>query len=129
MSPIFHEKLDLETFQFRHEKFSELIPEDAIVLDIGAHVGGFSIMFGSCVPKGKVLAFEPNPKTYEVLVQNSKNNPSYNIIPYNYAATQETKPYTFYYSDPKVHGNGMNGGNFDALDRKDEVKKFPFNPS
>ena len=128
MSPIFHEKLDLETFQFRHEKFSELIPEDAIVLDIGAHVGGFSIMFGSCVPKGKVLAFEPNPKTYEVLVQNSKNNPSYNIIPYNHAATQETKPYTFYYSDPEVYGNGMNGGNFDAIDRKDEVKQFHSTP-
>ena len=128
MNPSFHEKLDLEAFQFRHEKFSELIPEDAIVLDIGAHVGGFSIIFGSCVPKGKVLAFEPNPKTYEVLVQNSKNNPSYNIIPYNHAATQETKPYTFYYSDPKVYGNGMNGGNFDAIDRKDEVKQFHSTP-
>ena len=128
MNPSFHEKLDLEAFQFRHEKFSELIPEDAIVLDIGAHVGGFSIIFGSCVPKGKVLAFEPNPKTYEVLVQNSKNNPSYNIIPYNHAATQETKSYTFYYSDPEVYGNGMNGGNFDAIDRKDEVKQFHSTP-
>ena len=128
MNPIFHEKLDLEAFQFRHEKFSELIPEDAIVLDIGAHVGGFSIIFGSCVPKGKVLAFEPNPKTYEVLVQNSKDNPDYNIIPYNHAATLETKNYTFYYSDPEVHGNGMNGGNFDAIDRKDEAKQFHSTP-
>ena len=67
MNPSFHEKLDLEAFQFRHEKFSELIPEDSIVLDIGAHVGGFSIIFGSCVPKGKVLAFEPNPLTFKTL--------------------------------------------------------------
>ena len=128
MKPNFHEKIDLETFQFRHEKFSELIPEDSIVLDIGAHVGGFSIIFGSCVPKGKVLAFEPNPYTFKTLQENSKNNPEYNIIPYNHAATQETKPYTFYYSDPQKFGNGMNGGNFDALDRKDEVKKFHSTP-
>jgi 23S rRNA U2552 (ribose-2'-O)-methylase RlmE/FtsJ len=52
---ICHEPLDLNTFQFSHDKFSELIPEDSIVLDIGAHVGGFSIVFGSCVSKGKVL--------------------------------------------------------------------------
>ena len=128
MNPNFHEPLDLEAFAFKHEKFSELIPEDSIVLDVGAHVGGFSIVFGSCVPKGKVLAFEPNPKTFSTLQENAKNNPEYNVIPYNYAATQETKPYTFYYSDPEKYGNGMNGGNFDALDRKDEAKKFHSTP-
>ncbi len=26
--PLFHENLNLETFQFRHEKFSELIPQE-----------------------------------------------------------------------------------------------------
>jgi len=128
MNPSFHEKLDLEAFQFRHEKFSELIPKDSIVLDIGAHVGGFSIIFGSCVPKGKVLAFEPNPLTFKTLEKNSKDNPDYNIIPYNHAATSETKNYTFYYSDPEVYGNGMNGGNFDAIDRKDEIKQFHSTP-
>jgi len=128
MNPSFHEKLDLEAFQFRNEKFSELIPKDSIVLDIGAHVGGFSIVFGSCVPEGKVLAFEPNPHTFKVLEENAKNNPSFNIIPYNHAATLETKNYTFYYSDPETYGNGMNGGNFDAIGRKDEAKQFHSTP-
>jgi hypothetical protein len=124
----FHEPFNKETFEFRHEKFSELISEDSIVLDIGAHVGGFSIVFGSCVPKGKVLAFEPNPKTFSVLKENSERNPNLNIVPLNYAATQETKPYTFYYSDPEIYGNGMNGGNFDGIDRKEEVKNFHTTP-
>jgi FkbM family methyltransferase len=128
LNPQFHEPLNLEAFAFRHEKFSELIPEDSIVLDIGAHVGSFSIVFGSCVPKGKVLAFEPNPLTFKTLEKNSKDNPDYNIIPYNHAATLETKNYTFYYSDPETYGNGMNGGNFDAIDRKDEAKQFHSTP-
>ena len=64
----FHEPFNKETFEFRHEKFSELINEDSIVLDIGAHVGGFSIIFGSCVPKGKVLAFEPKSFLYAAIV-------------------------------------------------------------
>jgi FkbM family methyltransferase len=128
MNPKFHDKLDLEAFQFRHEKFSELIPEDSIVLDIGAHVGSFSIVFGSCVPKGKVLAFEPNPQTFKILEENAKNNPSFNIIPYNYASTTETKPYTFYYSDPKVYGNGVNGGNFNEIELGTQVKQFHATP-
>jgi FkbM family methyltransferase len=128
LNPKFHEPIDLEAFAFRHEKFSELIPEDAIVLDIGAHVGGFSIVFGSCVPKGKVLAFEPNPKTFSVLQENAKNNPEYNIIPYNHAATSETKPYTFYYSDPEKFGNGMNGGNFNEIEQGKDAIKFHSTP-
>jgi hypothetical protein len=121
--PSFHEHIDLEAFQFRHEKFAEIIPQDSIVLDIGAHVGSFSIIFGSCVPEGKVLAFEPNPTTYQVLEQNAKNNPKYNITPYNYAATSETKPYTFYYTDPNIWGNGTNGGNFNSIDLGEYIKQ------
>jgi len=121
---ICHEPLDLNTFQFSHDKFSELIPEDSIVLDIGAHVGGFSIVFGSCVSKGKVLAFEPNPKTFSVLEENSKNNPYLNIVPFNYAATKENKNYTFYYSDPNIYGNGTNGGAFDEIESGKVSKQF-----
>jgi FkbM family methyltransferase len=128
ISPSFHENLNLETFQFRHKKFSELIPQDSIVLDIGAHVGSFSIVFGSCVPRGKVLAFEPNPKTYQILNQNAKNNPNYNIIPYNYAATLETKSYTFYYTDPNIWGNGTNGGNFNDIELGEHIKQAHSTP-
>ena len=120
----FHEPFSEETFKFRHDKFSELIPKDSIVLDIGAHVGVFSVLFGSCVGNGKVLAFEPNPKIYNILKENADNNPNFNITPINYAATAETKDYTFYYSDPDVYGNGMNGGNFDEIDLKDQIKRF-----
>jgi len=120
----FHESFNSDAFLFRHEKFSELIPEDAIVLDVGAHVGGFSVVFGSCVKKGKVLAFEPNPKTFSVLEENAKNNPNFNIFPFNYAATTETKPYTFHYSDPNVYGNGMNGGNFNETESGEDAKRF-----
>ena len=121
---IYHEHFNPDTFQFRHEKFSELIPEDSIVLDIGAHVGSFSVIFGSCVKNGKVLAFEPNPKTFSVLEENSKNNPNLNIFPFNYAATTETKPYIFHYSDPNIFGNGMNGGNFDEIESGKISKQF-----
>ena len=121
----FHEFFDSETFTFRHKKLSEVIPKDSVVLDIGSHVGYFSLLFGSCIGEnGKVIAFEPNPKTYNVLVENSKNNPNLNIIPYNSACTPETKKYIFNYSDPTIYNNGMNGGYFDGLKEGDNIKNF-----
>jgi len=121
--------LDEKTFLFRHEKFSELIPEGSIVLDIGAHVGGFSIIFGSCVGKeGKVLAFEPNPTTFETLSENANLNPQFNITPYNLACTPENKKYIFNYTNPEIYGNGSNGGYFDGIDYGNEVKQSHSTP-
>ena len=118
------DKIDTLAFEFRHNKFSEIIPEGSIVLDIGAHVGGFSLVFGSCVgEKGKVLAFEPNPKTFESLKFKADNNPAFNIVPYNYACTKEKGKFIFNYSDPR-YGTGMNGGFFDSLELGDQIKRF-----
>jgi FkbM family methyltransferase len=115
--------IDANVFEFRHFKFLEIIPEGSIVLDIGAHVGVFSLIFGSCVgEKGKVLAFEPNPKTFESLKYKADNNPLFNIIPYNYACTKEKGKFTFNYSDPEF-GIGMNGGFFDLLKLGDQIKQ------
>ena len=124
MNIISNDKMDMDAFEFRHNKFSEIIPEGSIVLDIGAHVGGFSLVFGSCVgEKGKVLAFEPNPKTFESLKFKADSNPLLSIIPYNYACTKEKGKFTFNYSDPKF-GTGMNGGFFDSLKLGDQIKQF-----
>ena len=121
----YHTDFDEQSFSFRHEKFSELIPEGSTVLDIGAHVGSFSVIFGSCVGKtGKVLAFEPNPKTFEILKQNADLNPDFNIEPYNLACTHEDGNFKFHYSDPNVYGIGTNGGYFDGIEKGDEIKQF-----
>jgi FkbM family methyltransferase len=115
--------IDANTFEFRISKFSEIIPEGSIVLDIGAHVGVFSLIFGSCVgKKGKVLAFEPNPKTFESLKFKAYNNLSFNIIPHNCACTKENGKFIFNYSDPGF-GTGMNGGFFDSLELGDQIKQ------
>jgi len=120
-----HKPINPETFEFRHNKLSELIPKDSVVLDIGAHVGYFSLLFGSCVGEnGKVLSFEPNPKTFEVLKDHSQYNPKFNIVPHNLAVTPETKKYTFNYSDPNIYNTGTNGGYFDNLKNGDSIKSF-----
>ena len=114
-----------EIFEWRiYEKFFEVEPND-IVLDIGAHVGSFSIAFGSCVGEnGKVLAFEPNPITFDVLKQHAEANPKFNIEPYNLACTHEDGNFKFHYSDSNIYGAGTNGGYFNGIENGDKIKRF-----
>lgn len=110
----FKHNFSVETFLFRHEKFSQLIDSNCVVLDIGAHSGVFTFLFATCA--NKVIAFEPNPTVYESLLVNINANPAFtNIIPYQLACTKETKKYVFNYSNPKVYGDGSNGGLLDSL--------------
>jgi FkbM family methyltransferase len=105
---IFKDDFSEEVWEFRHKKLSKFIDKNSVVLDIGAHIGNFTLLFASC--KTKVIAFEPNPVVYNVLHENVNANISYNIIIYPFACTQETKTYQFNYSDPKIYGAGSNGG-------------------
>lgn len=52
-----------------------LLREGMTFVDIGAHVGLFSLPAAQWVGEtGRVVAFEPHPDNYEMLVQNVRNN-------------------------------------------------------
>lgn len=74
---------------------SKIITKGSTVIDIGAQTGNMSVAYSLFADK--VIAFEPNPATFEVLEKNSQLNP--NIIPYNYAISDEEGPLEFHYSD------------------------------
>ena len=90
---------------FTEEKLnnlSKIITDGSTVIDIGAQCGNMSVAYSLFADK--VLSFECNPATYEVLEKNAELNT--NIFPYNYAVSDEEGPLEFHYSD-----NGLcNGG-------------------
>ena len=45
--------------------------EPSVVLDIGAHIGSFSVLAHSLWPDASIYAVEPNPESYELLCQNA----------------------------------------------------------
>ncbi len=55
------------------------------VLDIGAHIGCFSIYASILNPQIKIIALEPEPNNFELLKQNIKINHCQNIIVKQYA--------------------------------------------
>jgi FkbM family methyltransferase len=67
--------------------------EGDIVVDIGAHMGRYTIIGSKRVgTQGKVVAIEAHPGNFEILNRNIKLNQLTNVIPLNYAVySKETK--------------------------------------
>src|SRR5262245_17130708 len=55
------------------------IKPDHIIMDVGAHIGCFSLLAAGRTPNGKIYAFEPSAETYQVLQQNVRANQLSNI--------------------------------------------------
>jgi len=81
----------------------KMIKPDSVVLDLGAHTGNMSVAYSLFARR--VISFEPNPATYEVLEQNSTLNR--NIIPYNFGCSREDGEIQFHYSDPGFNNGGL----------------------
>lgn len=60
-------------------------------VDVGAHVGYYTVMAGRLVgPRGLVAAFEPNPRNFELLLANVWRNGLANVVCFPWAVAAET---------------------------------------
>lgn len=60
---------------FTAELFARSVGEGHTVIDGGAYLGFYTLLAARRVgPEGAVLAFEPNPRTFQVLVRNVREN-------------------------------------------------------
>ena len=88
-------KNDLINMTIREDEIIELFTpkEGDIVVDIGAHMGRYTIIGAKRVgTKGKVVAIEANPSNFEMLNRNIKLNQLTNVISLNNAVySKETK--------------------------------------
>ncbi len=67
-----------------------LIKPDSVVLDIGANIGYFTLLFAKVVgASGHVYAFEPDPYSYQLLEKNIEENNYSNISTYQLAVSDQ----------------------------------------
>lgn len=64
--------------------------EGDLVVDIGAHVGVFSVYLGKLFPWLTIHSYEPFLPNYQMLVHNIEANKVSNVIPHNYAVTSQS---------------------------------------
>jgi FkbM family methyltransferase len=75
---------DVLNESFEHDLFFPGVPEyrikpDHIIVDIGAHIGCFSLLAAGKATAGKIYSFEPGAETYQVLEKNVQTNNLTNI--------------------------------------------------
>lgn len=66
------------------------------IIDCGAHIGMSILYFKRCYPNAQILAFEPNPETFQVLEQNIKQNNLQGVQLVNAAASTGDGELPFY---------------------------------
>ena len=81
------------------------IKENDIILDIGANIGYYSLIFAQLTGKsGKVYSFEPDPTNFEILKKNILVNKHENVILENKAVSNKEGNLKLYLS---TENNGM----------------------
>ena len=74
--------------EYEIEKFK--IKKDDIMIDVGAHIGLFSLLASKSCFAGKIFSYEPINENFEMLIQNIKSNKLKNIFPFNLAVSKNT---------------------------------------
>ena len=103
-----HDSLKLSLYPYVEEQtnfFKENVKEGDIVLDLGANIGYFTCLFAQLVGKtGKVFAFEPDPKNFDILKKNVEINNYQNVVLEQKAVSNKKGEIKMYLSDsPKDH--------------------------
>lgn len=73
------------------------VPRSAVVLDVGANIGLFSMFAAREAPDARILAFEPAPALHAILSRNlSRNAPRAKALPFGLGKTPGRQRFTFY---------------------------------
>lgn len=63
---------------------------DDIFIDVGAHIGKYTVLIARRVSHGLVISLEPHPLNFKYLLNNIKLNSLNNVIALNYALSKES---------------------------------------
>jgi FkbM family methyltransferase len=82
------------------------IKADDIVIDIGAHLGTFSIFAATQAPRVKVWGYEPIPKLFSLFERNvALNNLKANVTPFMFGIAAKDGETDLYFTVPDVGGS------------------------
>jgi FkbM family methyltransferase len=96
--------------EFETELFKREVKRGDVVLDLGAHIGYYTLLAAKIVgEKGKVYAFEPDPGNYGLLKKNIEANGYKNVIAVQKAISNKTEKGRLF-----LRGDGVSRRLYDA---------------
>ena len=75
------------------------INENDIIVDVGAHIGLFSLRVSQICKKGKILSFEPVRENFDLFLSNLKLNRIENVFPFNVAVSKNSGKLNLFLND------------------------------
>jgi FkbM family methyltransferase len=99
------------------EILKKIVPEGSRVVDIGANIGHYTILLSKLVGhNGRVLAFEPIPKTLDYLVSNIYSANTDNVTLINAAISGDSDEIKFTIPGDNLYRSYMDpNGNIDVM--------------
>lgn len=110
---------DLMTYGYWEKEETQIMEKSLkpgmVCLDIGANFGYFSLIAGRCVgAEGRVYAFEPEPRNYELLCRNIEaNGLSGIVIPVPKAVSKAAGTLNLFLSDRNYGGHSLAQSNIE----------------
>ena len=84
-----------------------VLPEDGIVLDVGAHIGTFSVLAAEKARRGRVFAIEASRETFDLLRVNTELSGLANIVTENLALAGEDGVIRLYHDPEGNYGHSI----------------------
>jgi FkbM family methyltransferase len=85
--------------------YAKMYPAPSLVLDVGAHIGTFSVLAKTLWPDVPVIAFEPNPTSFAMLEANTRDFAGVTCV--NAAVSYGERPDLVYVDSIKSTGSGF----------------------
>ncbi len=86
--------MNFEAYKEKFQFFKELLPENAHIVECGAHYGEDTIRFLHTLPKCRITAFECDPRNYKIIHKHLKDELRCTLYPC--ALGKENKTTIFY---------------------------------
>ncbi len=104
---------------FETKLIKKNISKGDVVIDVGAHVGYYTLIFARIVGKrGKVFAFEPDPENFRILKKNVSMNGYKNVVLINKAVSNKTGKVKLYLCKENAGDHRI----FDSHDNRESIK-------
>lgn len=81
---------------YETELMKRLFTKKTKFIDIGAHIGYYSLLCASASPDCRIISLEPEPENFQILQKNISANNMKNISAYNIAVSDKTSKADFF---------------------------------
>lgn len=103
------------------------IKENDIIIDVGAHIGLFTLYASQFCNSGKIFSYEPMKENYKLLVDNVNGNNLDNIRTFNFAVSNSETIKLYINDDESGHSMFSKSSDFTTVDSISLKKIFDEN--